>query len=65
MNENDILFELGFSLGRNTNYGDGWQRAHVDDLPPSLREWAQDRLVDMMRNTNEACGVWKVRKYTR
>jgi hypothetical protein len=61
MDNSDILFELGFSLGSNHRYGAGWRKASVDDLPPSMREWAQEQLVAMMREHNQPCGVWKVR----
>jgi hypothetical protein len=61
MDNSAILFELGFSLGQNNQYGDGWRKACVGELPPSMREWAQDHLVSMMRETGEPCGVWQVR----
>lgn len=61
VNNLDILFELGFSLGVNSQYGSGWRKATVDELPPQLRDWALDHLVHEMQVTGQPCGVWKVR----
>jgi hypothetical protein len=60
MTEQEILFALGFSLGRNSAFGPAWRQSHVQALPPSLRDWAGDELVRMMRECGEACGVWRV-----
>ena len=61
MNNLDILFELGYSLGPNGQYGQAWRKASVDELPPRLRDWAADHLVHEMQVTGKPCGVWKVR----
>jgi hypothetical protein len=62
MNNTDILSALGLSLGANKNYSDRWVKATIQDVPPSMREWALDHLADMMRSTQQPCGVWRVRE---
>lgn len=62
MSNEDILFALGISLGPNNGYSDRWERATMQDVPPSMREWALDHLAEMMRSTGRACGVWRVRE---
>lgn len=63
MTEKEILGELGFSLGLLQNYAFyRWRQVSVQDLPPSLREWALDELVRLMREHGQPCGVHEVRR---
>lgn len=60
MDNEEILLALGLSLGpassRSTYY---WCEGRLNDVPPVLREWAMDELVNRMRNTGQRCGVYR------
>jgi hypothetical protein len=63
MTEKEILGEMGFSLGPHRQYAfHSWRQVHVQDLPASLREWAKDELVRLMREHDQPCGVYEARR---
>ena len=62
MDNHDILFHLDMRIDHSSRVGLEWEIASLFDIPPSLRDWAADELVKMMKETNSPAYVWKVRE---
>lgn len=62
MNNHDILYNLNMRIDHPSQVGLEWEMASLSDIPPSLRDWAADELVKMMKETNAPAYVWKVRE---
>lgn len=62
MTDEEILATLGFFIVERGRNGRRLREAEMRDLPPSIREAAGDRLVQLMRETHRPHQLYRVKE---